>query len=74
MKMDPSKAAEIAKFIDVFVNTKLTIEEVLAQYKPEEVLSTYKPEEVFSRYKAEEILAGLNKNQLKELKKQLNYI
>jgi hypothetical protein len=69
--MSPKKAAEIARFVDVFVNTNMSLKEILAQYKPDEVLSCYKPKEVLSRYKPEDILSGLDKKQLWQLKQHL---
>jgi hypothetical protein len=80
MKMSPKKAAEIARFVDVFVNTNMSLKEILAQYKPDEVLSCYKPKEVLSRYKPkevlshykpEDILSGLDKKQIWQLKQHL---
>jgi len=57
MKISPQKAAEISRFVDVFVNTNLSLKEVLAQYQPDEVLSHYKTDEVLSRYKPDEVLS-----------------
>ena len=57
MKMNPQKAAEIARFVDVFVNTNMSLKEILSQYKTKEVLSQYKPEEVLSQYKPEEVFS-----------------
>jgi hypothetical protein len=62
MKMSPKKAAEIARFVDVFVNTNMSLKEILAQYKTKEVLSHYTPED---------ILSGLDKKQLWQLKQHL---
>ena len=63
--MNPQKAAEIARFVDVFVNTNMSLKEILSQYKTNEVISHYKPEDIIS---------GLDASQLKKLKKQLNSI
>jgi len=74
IKMNPQKAAELAKFVDVFVNTNLSLKEILSKYKPGEVISQYKPEVVLSMYKTEDFLTSLDKTKLKHLKKQLNAI
>ena len=83
MKMNPQKAAEIGRFVDVFVNTNLSLKEILSQYKtkevisqfkPKEVISQFKPEEVISQFKPEDILTSLDKKTLKKLKQQLDNI
>ena len=54
--MTDEQAEKLARFIDVFVNTNLSLQEILSLYKPSEVISQFKPEEVIPQFKPEEII------------------
>jgi len=80
-EISEEKAAQMARFIDVFVNTNLSLQEVLSLYKPEEIISQFKPEDVIpqfkpkdviSQFKQEDILSSLDKKQLNQLKRRIN--
>jgi len=71
-EMTEEQAAKMAKFIDVFVNTNLSLQEVLSQYKAKDVISQFKPKEIISQLKPEDILSNLDKEQLKLLRQRMN--
>jgi hypothetical protein len=81
--MTDEHASKVARFIDVFVNTNLSLEEVLSQYKTEDVISKYKPKDVISQFKPkdvisqfrpEDIVSCLDKSQIMLLKQQLDKV
>ena len=80
-KMTEEEAEKMARFIDVFVNTNLSLGEILSLHKPEDVMSHFKPEDVMSHFKPEDVIpqfnpkdivSSLDKKQLKEVKQYIN--
>ncbi|ETR67017.1 MAG: hypothetical protein OMM_05366 [Candidatus Magnetoglobus multicellularis str. Araruama] len=56
-EISEEKAAQMARFIDVFVNTNLSLQEVLSLYKPEEIISQFKPEDVIPQFKPKDVIS-----------------
>ena len=54
--MTDEHATRVARFIDVFVNTNLSLEEILSLHKPEDVISHFKPEDVIPQFKPEDVI------------------
>jgi hypothetical protein len=78
--MTEEQAAKLARFIDVFVNTNLSLQDLLSQYKakdvisqfkPKDIISQFKPKDIISQFKPEDILSNLDNEQLNQLRQRL---
>ncbi len=59
IEITPEHLAILGKMMEGALIPCLSLEEILAGFKPEEILAGFKPEEILAGFKPEERMAGL---------------